>query len=208
MEATWSFLSNYGLVLIALAQHPELRLREIAQQVGITPRAVQTIVTNLVEAGFPRAPEGRTKELLSGSSGPSDRDAGQRRPHRRRPDRGSRRGPRTGPPREGRLRALVLGCSDHRFQEPLRELLASLGMLAEAEVVLWPGGAASLTAPDGRLVPGHHGACGRRGSADADGARRARGVPRPRRLPIDGGRVPRRPRSGKQQRVMLWRWSN
>ena len=61
-------------------------------------------------------------------------------------------GPRTGPPREGRLRALVLGCSDHRFQEPLRELLASLGMLAEAEVVLWPGGAASLTAPDGRLV--------------------------------------------------------
>jgi hypothetical protein len=30
--------------------------------------------------------------------------------------------------------------------------MASLGLLTEAEVVLWPGGAASLTGPEGNLI--------------------------------------------------------
>ncbi|WP_353080844.1 winged helix-turn-helix domain-containing protein [Tessaracoccus lapidicaptus] len=44
----WTFLSNYGHVLVALARNPTARMRDIAQQVGITERAVQQIVGELV----------------------------------------------------------------------------------------------------------------------------------------------------------------
>ncbi len=43
----WTFLSNHAHVLLLLAKDPDLRLREIAAQVGITERAVQRIVTDL-----------------------------------------------------------------------------------------------------------------------------------------------------------------
>jgi DNA-binding MarR family transcriptional regulator len=43
----WTFLSNHAHVLLLLAKEPDLRLREIAEQVGITERAVQRIVTDL-----------------------------------------------------------------------------------------------------------------------------------------------------------------
>lgn len=45
--ARWTFLSNHAHVLLLLAKDPDLRLREIAAQVGITERAVQRIVTDL-----------------------------------------------------------------------------------------------------------------------------------------------------------------
>jgi DNA-binding MarR family transcriptional regulator len=45
--ARWTFLSNHAHVLLLLAKDPDLRLREIAEQVGITERAVQRIVTDL-----------------------------------------------------------------------------------------------------------------------------------------------------------------
>lgn len=48
----WTFLSNHGHVLLCIAQEPGVRLREAAQRVGITERAVQRIVADLVEAGF------------------------------------------------------------------------------------------------------------------------------------------------------------
>jgi DNA-binding MarR family transcriptional regulator len=38
--------------MMCLAQHPELPLREVALQVGITERAVQRIVADLEEAGY------------------------------------------------------------------------------------------------------------------------------------------------------------
>jgi predicted ArsR family transcriptional regulator len=38
--------------LICIAQEPEIRLREVAAQVGITERAVQRIVADLEEAGY------------------------------------------------------------------------------------------------------------------------------------------------------------
>ncbi|CAL8969229.1 hypothetical protein TESS_TESS_01856 [Tessaracoccus sp. O5.2] len=47
----WTFLSNYGHVLVALARNPTARMRDIAQQVGITERAVQQIVGELVTQG-------------------------------------------------------------------------------------------------------------------------------------------------------------
>jgi Mn-dependent DtxR family transcriptional regulator len=39
-------------VLLCLAQEPELRLRDVAERVGVTERAVQGIVSDLEEAGY------------------------------------------------------------------------------------------------------------------------------------------------------------
>ena len=47
----WTFFSNHGHVLVCLAQNPDARLRDVAQAVGITERAVQKIVTDLEVAG-------------------------------------------------------------------------------------------------------------------------------------------------------------
>jgi len=47
----WTFLSNHSHVLVCLAQNPDARLRDVAQTVGITERAVQKIVADLEEAG-------------------------------------------------------------------------------------------------------------------------------------------------------------
>lgn len=49
---TWTFLTNHGHVLICLARDPEMRLRDLAEAVGITERAVQGIVNDLEAAGF------------------------------------------------------------------------------------------------------------------------------------------------------------
>lgn len=48
---TWTFLSNHGHVLVELAHAPGTRLRDLADRVGITERAVQRIVAELVDAG-------------------------------------------------------------------------------------------------------------------------------------------------------------
>ena len=57
---SWTFLTNHARVLLCLAQEPDLRLREAAERIGITERAVQRIVTDLEEAGIvTRIREGR-----------------------------------------------------------------------------------------------------------------------------------------------------
>ena len=48
----WTFFSNYGHVLVCLSRDREVRLRDVAAEVGITERAVQKIVRDLQEAGF------------------------------------------------------------------------------------------------------------------------------------------------------------
>ncbi|MHB1557366.1 MAG: helix-turn-helix transcriptional regulator [Isosphaeraceae bacterium] len=58
--SSWTFLSNHGYVLLCLAREPGLRLRELAQRVGITERAVQRIIADLEQGGYiSRAREGR-----------------------------------------------------------------------------------------------------------------------------------------------------
>lgn len=47
----WTFLSNHGHILVCIARDPKIRVREIAQAVGITERAVQRILGELEEAG-------------------------------------------------------------------------------------------------------------------------------------------------------------
>ncbi|MGE0640711.1 MAG: helix-turn-helix transcriptional regulator [Thermoanaerobaculia bacterium] len=48
----WTFLTNYGHVLLCIAADPLVRLRDVATRVGITERAAQRIVADLVEAGY------------------------------------------------------------------------------------------------------------------------------------------------------------
>ncbi|MBK7825434.1 MAG: winged helix-turn-helix domain-containing protein [Nannocystis sp.] len=48
----WTFLTNHAHVLFCLTKDPEIRLRDVADSVGITERAVQRIVTELETAGF------------------------------------------------------------------------------------------------------------------------------------------------------------
>jgi len=48
----WTFLSNYSHVLLLIAAHPETRMRDLAEQVGITERAVHRIVDELSHAGY------------------------------------------------------------------------------------------------------------------------------------------------------------
>lgn len=50
----WTFLTNHAHVLILLYAEPGLVMREVAQRVGITERAVQRIVQDLEEQGFVR----------------------------------------------------------------------------------------------------------------------------------------------------------
>ncbi len=47
----WTFLSNHAHVMLVIAQDPEVRLRDVADRVGITVRAVPRIVSDLEEAG-------------------------------------------------------------------------------------------------------------------------------------------------------------
>ena len=52
MSLGWTFLSNHGHVLVCLARDPEVRMRDVALSVGITERAVQQIVADLVREGY------------------------------------------------------------------------------------------------------------------------------------------------------------
>ena len=52
MTATWTFFTNHAHVLFCISEDPNIRLREVAERVGITERAAQRIVAELEEAGF------------------------------------------------------------------------------------------------------------------------------------------------------------
>lgn len=56
----WTFLTNHAHVLVCVATTPDATGRDIAAQVGITERAVQAIVADLVAGGYVvRTREGR-----------------------------------------------------------------------------------------------------------------------------------------------------
>ena len=48
----WTFLTNHAHVLLCISRDPEIRLRDVAQIVGITERATQRIVADLVTDGY------------------------------------------------------------------------------------------------------------------------------------------------------------
>ena len=51
-RVTWTFLTNHTLVLVCIADDRGVRLRDVADRVGITERAAQSIVADLVAAGY------------------------------------------------------------------------------------------------------------------------------------------------------------
>jgi predicted transcriptional regulator len=51
-EKSWRFLSNHTQVLLCIQHDPDVRFRDIAQMVGITERAAQRIVADLIESGY------------------------------------------------------------------------------------------------------------------------------------------------------------
>ncbi len=51
-KGTWTFLTNQAHVLICIAQNPLSLARDLAEQVGITERAVRRIIAELNEAGY------------------------------------------------------------------------------------------------------------------------------------------------------------
>ncbi|AZI58289.1 ArsR family transcriptional regulator [Nakamurella antarctica] len=56
----WTFFTNHGHAFFCIARDPEIRLRDVAERVGVTERAAQRIVADLVESGYlERARDGR-----------------------------------------------------------------------------------------------------------------------------------------------------
>jgi DNA-binding transcriptional ArsR family regulator len=49
---SWTFLTNHGRTMLFIARHPDARLRDIAQGLGVTERTVTTAVRDLAEAGY------------------------------------------------------------------------------------------------------------------------------------------------------------
>jgi DNA-binding MarR family transcriptional regulator len=51
-DKPWTFLTNHAHVLLCLAADPEQTLPAISARVGITTRAVQLILSDLVQSGY------------------------------------------------------------------------------------------------------------------------------------------------------------
>jgi hypothetical protein len=58
MAGNWGFLTNHARVLLCVAHDPGVRLRDIAETVGITERAAHSILSQLIEEDY----VGREKE--------------------------------------------------------------------------------------------------------------------------------------------------
>ena len=52
MAEGWTFLTNHALVLLCVARDPDVRIRTVADCAGITERAAQRIMSELVETGY------------------------------------------------------------------------------------------------------------------------------------------------------------
>jgi Winged helix DNA-binding domain len=50
--APWNFLSAHGQALLCVARDPHMRLRDIADCLGMTERRAFDIVSDLTEAGY------------------------------------------------------------------------------------------------------------------------------------------------------------
>jgi len=48
----WSLWTNHSRALLAIARNPGARLRDLANELGITERTAYEIVSQLIEAGY------------------------------------------------------------------------------------------------------------------------------------------------------------
>jgi len=51
-DGSWTFVTNHTQVLLCVARDPHMRLRDIAESIGITERAAQRILAELADAGY------------------------------------------------------------------------------------------------------------------------------------------------------------
>ncbi len=51
-SGSWTFLTNHAHVLVSLRMDPTLRVRDLADRVGITERAAHRILTDLTRSGY------------------------------------------------------------------------------------------------------------------------------------------------------------
>jgi len=71
----WTFLTNHAVVLLLVDAEPDQRVADLASRAGLTQRAVQMILLDLVEAGYvTRSRSGRRTTYAL------DRNAPLRRP--------------------------------------------------------------------------------------------------------------------------------
>lgn len=49
---SWTLLTNHGRILLMLARTPDARLRDLAEEAGITERSVQSIIADLEQSGY------------------------------------------------------------------------------------------------------------------------------------------------------------
>ncbi len=65
MDDSWTFVTSHTLVLLCIAENPEVRMRDVAVRVGITERRVQAIVGQLVASGYlARTRQGRRNHYV------------------------------------------------------------------------------------------------------------------------------------------------
>jgi predicted transcriptional regulator len=68
---TWGFLTNHAHVLLCIARDPQIRARDIAEHVGITERAAQRILADLIADGYvTRTKVGRRNHYKINPRGP------------------------------------------------------------------------------------------------------------------------------------------
>ncbi len=71
VKPAWTFLTNHAHVLICITDEPNIRGRDIAARVGITERAAQGIIADLVASGYVRRRrEGRRNHYSVDPDGP------------------------------------------------------------------------------------------------------------------------------------------
>ncbi len=71
MVPRWTFLTNHAHVLLAIAADPSARMRDVALRVGVTERAVQMIIADLVTSGhLARSRVGRRNQYTVNRAGP------------------------------------------------------------------------------------------------------------------------------------------
>jgi predicted HTH transcriptional regulator len=51
-QRPWTFLTYHGRVLVYLTKNPHATCREIAQKAGVTERAIQKVICDLVGDGY------------------------------------------------------------------------------------------------------------------------------------------------------------
>jgi DNA-binding transcriptional ArsR family regulator len=52
LATSWTFLTNHARALLCISRDSGIRLREIADRVGVTERSAYGIVQDLAEAGY------------------------------------------------------------------------------------------------------------------------------------------------------------